>query len=423
MKIAEMHVWFRQYAQQMGMQNVRAILPEQIDILINTSISDIVNQLIRDNIGVVNDRVITDNAKLNQINALKTLYKVALIDMVPPVPTVSKETRTFNFSASDKLTGKMTTDFIGSGGKSGSVNIPDNLFLVDFALNYKVTKDGYTGINNNVEEKTYSIKTPKAAIDSVDSFIRESIPEAEEATLDVYDYSTQSYNILTVKLSDDEYLIDTDSNLPIEVVNRDAEGNEVNPYFILLEEIGNPIVGGIDFTANDGTLANPVVVSQTPVTISYIQPTFAEDAIVTNFFPVRIIQDSFLADSINDFILKNRLRSPVIVTYNNGTFDIYIDKFEKYGSRYALKNHLIPYQLRMSYIAKPATVKYDEDLAGMSVDCDLPESLHVDILKHAVDLYTTSIQGSLYSAQQQQQMQNRETSRNEARPDNEGYQN
>ena len=32
MTIAEMHVWFRQYAQQMGMQNVRAILPEQIDL-------------------------------------------------------------------------------------------------------------------------------------------------------------------------------------------------------------------------------------------------------------------------------------------------------------------------------------------------------------------------------------------------------
>ena len=37
MTIAEMHVWFRQYAQQMGMQNVRAILPEQIDLLINNS--------------------------------------------------------------------------------------------------------------------------------------------------------------------------------------------------------------------------------------------------------------------------------------------------------------------------------------------------------------------------------------------------
>ena len=48
MNIAEMHVWFRQYAQQMGMQNVRAILPEQIDVFINTSISDLVNQLVRE---------------------------------------------------------------------------------------------------------------------------------------------------------------------------------------------------------------------------------------------------------------------------------------------------------------------------------------------------------------------------------------
>lgn len=423
MKIAEMHVWFRQYAQQMGMQNVRAILPEQIDILINTSISDIVNQLIRDNIGVVNDRVITDNAKLNQINALKTLYKVAIIDMVPPVPTISKETRTFNFSASDKLTGKMTTDFIGSGGKNGSTNIPNNLFLVDFALNYKVTKDGYTGINNNVEQTTYSIKTAKAAIDNINSFIKENIPVNETTSLDVYNYRDQSYDILNVSFDETDYLVDTNSGLPIAVVNRDAEGNEVKPYFILLDEKDNPIIDGVDFTQNEGTLANPIVVSQTPVTVSYIQPTFDEDAITTNFFPVRIIQDSFLADTLNDFVLKNRLRTPIIVTYNNGTFDLYIDEFEKYGSRYALKNHLIPYQLRMSYIAKPAVVKYDEDLAGLSVDCDLPESLHVDILKHAVDLYTTSIQGSLYSAQQQQQMQNRETSRNEARPDNEGYQN
>ena len=67
---------FRQYAQQMGMQNVRAILPEQIDLLLNTSIMDIVNQTIKENIGVTNDRVITDNSKIGQINALRTLYKV-----------------------------------------------------------------------------------------------------------------------------------------------------------------------------------------------------------------------------------------------------------------------------------------------------------------------------------------------------------
>ena len=60
MNIAEMHVWFRQYAQQMGLQNVRAILPEQIDLVINTSITDIVNQIITQNIGITSDRIIND---------------------------------------------------------------------------------------------------------------------------------------------------------------------------------------------------------------------------------------------------------------------------------------------------------------------------------------------------------------------------
>ena len=44
MNTSEMHVMFRQYAQQMGMQNVRAILPEQIDLLLNTAVIDIVNK-------------------------------------------------------------------------------------------------------------------------------------------------------------------------------------------------------------------------------------------------------------------------------------------------------------------------------------------------------------------------------------------
>ncbi len=46
MDISEMHKMFRQYTQQMGMQNVRAILPEQIDLLINNSISDTFNRAI-----------------------------------------------------------------------------------------------------------------------------------------------------------------------------------------------------------------------------------------------------------------------------------------------------------------------------------------------------------------------------------------
>ena len=303
-----MHVWFRQYAQQMGMQNVRAILPEQIDLLINTSITDFVNELIKTNIGITNDRVITDNSKIGQINAFSTLYKVAFINMSPDT-TGGQVARPFTFTASSRKTGKMQ----GSKVENKTANnIPDALYIIDFSLNYKKVKDnkGYNG------------------------------------------------------------------------------------------QAGS----------------------------TYVVPTFEEDGIETNFFPVRLIDDAFLADTLNDFVLKNRLRSPIIVNYNNG-FDLYIDEFKKVitvdgnETRYVLENGLLPYQLRMSYLAKPAKVAYKEDLTGNSednVNCDLPEYTHVDVLKHAVDLYRIAISGSLHAAQQQEQNAQQENMRNNYR--NEGNQ-
>lgn len=296
MTTPEMHIMFRQYAQQMGMQNHRAILPEQIDLLINTSIMDSVNEIIKQNIGITNDRVITDNSKIGQINALRSLYKVSILNMSPSVG----DNVYFGFSASDRYSGRMSTDL-----SSVNTDIPSYMFLVDFSLNYKkTTNSGYSG---------------------------------------------------------------------------------------------------------SGT--------------TYTPPVFEDDALVTNFFPVRIIDDSFLADTLNDFVLKPRLRSPIIVTYNNDRktiFDLYIDKFVKINSsnKYCLSDGLLPYQLRMSYIAKPAVVAYREDVGGTNVDCDLPEYMHVDIVKHAVDLYRIAISGSMMAAQAQEQNARQENMRNNYR--NEG---
>lgn len=311
MTTPEMHIMFRQYAQQMGMQNTRAILPEQIDLLINTSIMDSVNEIIKQNIGITNDRVITDNSKIGQINALRSLYRVSIVEMSP------KDAKKVNFlfSESDRYSGRMSTDFNLATSDSpstdsgitttGTPGIPNYMFLVDFSLNYKQTSNiGYTG-------------------------------------------------------SDKQY---------------------------------------------------------TP-------PAFKPDGLITNFFPVRIIDDSFLADTLNDFILKPRLRSPIIVTYNNGkdnVFDLYIDKFikDESTSTYYLADRLLPYQLRMSYIAKPAAIAYKEDVGGTNVDCDLPEYMHVDIVKHAVDLYRIAISGSMMAAQAQEQNARQENMRNNYR--NEG---
>mgnify|MGYP005608300787 CR=1 FL=1 len=77
MGIEEMHVTFRELAQQMGMQTVRAILPENIDICLNAVIIDTVKELIAITVGSLpyNDKVARQNAAISPINGLRTLYK------------------------------------------------------------------------------------------------------------------------------------------------------------------------------------------------------------------------------------------------------------------------------------------------------------------------------------------------------------
>ena len=269
MTISEMHVWFRQYAQQMGMQNVRAILPEQIDNLINTAIKDTVDEVINKSVGTTNDRVITDNAKLANINALRTLYRV----------------------------------------------------------------------------KTY---TPSEASSAISAY----------------------------------------ANSPYSVSSKTIFSSENVLYYV-------------DFS------------------IKYD----LGDSKESRLFPIRIIDDSYLADVLNDWVLAPRLRTPVMVIYkkeedsiDDTMFDIYLGENGKIAENLAIDS------IRCSYIKTPKQVAYLSDVGGTNVDCDLPEQLQIPMLKHAVDLYRVSINGSLYSNQQNAQQNQQEIARNNARPDNEGYQ-
>ena len=273
MTIAEMHVWFRQYAQQMGMQNVRAILPEQIDNLINTSIIDTIDEVVNRNVGTTNDRVITDNAKLANINALRTLYRV----------------------------------------------------------------------------KTVTINDPN-----------------------------------TVK----------------------SYGHE--PYSMKSSQIGGTALYYVDFA---------------------IKYNLGE-GVTSRLFPIRVIDDSKLADVLNDWVLAPCMRTPVMVVYKDDSigatvedskFDIYVGENETNGISDIANTAKIA-SIRCSFIKKPNKVAYLSDIGGTNVDSDLPEQLQIPMLKHAVDLYRISIQGSLYANQQNAQQNQQELVRNNARPDNDGYQ-
>ena len=289
MDIADMHVNFRQYAQQMGMQNVRAILPEQIDILLNQSIMDTVNQLIRENIGITNDRVVTDNSKIGQINAFRTLYDVK------EVTINTGENGNFTYNTSNRLQGLIKHK--NSNSAQEDTVFGKYMFLVDISINYTASKD----------------------------------------------------------------------------------------------------------------------------------PQSTTDDITTNWYPVRIIDSAYLADTLNDFVLKNRFRSPIACIYKDDTIELYIDRFAAGSSpKIEVKSgsstvELIPNKLRIDLVKYPAIVKFVEDISeGASVDCDLPESMHGDIVKHAVDLYRVAVNGSLQSSQAAEQAQQHENVRNNYR--NEGNQ-
>ena len=264
-----MHEMFRQYSQQMGMQNVRAILPEQIDLLINNSINDIINQIITQNIGITNDRVITDNSKLNQVNALRSLYKVWKGAITLPTPNTN-----YIASYTIPLLGFLPGGPYNSGNTTKDLAI-QYIYIVDLSINY--SKDNFT----------------------------------------------------------------------------------------------------------------------------------------SNIFPIRIIDDMYLADVVNDFLLAPKLRSPV-ASIHDDNIELYIDKPDKGRNPYTFDGMSVK-ELRLSYIAKPAVVKFLDDLGGTSVDCDLPEYLHVDIVKHAVELYRTAVTGSIAVTQQAQEAQQRENLRNNYR--------
>lgn len=297
MTTAEMHQMFRNYAQQMGMQNVRAILPSQIDLLLNNSISDTVNQVIAQNIGSTSDRVITDNSKLNQVNALKSLYKVWKAKVKLPIAK---------------------TNYIAS---------------------YVLPLDNF-GIASEDKDST-------------------------------------------IKKGDNVYAIagSADKGKPIKI-----------EYFFLVDL-------SIDYVkVDDGS------------------------SFTTNIFPIRLVDDQYLADVVNDFVMAPSLRSPVATIHDN-TIELYIDKpdanTKTTPDAYKFGGGLEVNEIRLSYIGKPGIVKFNEDIGGKDVDCELPESMHVDIVKHAVDLYRTALNGGIVGAQGAQQQQQRENVRNNAR--DEGY--
>ena len=76
MTIQEMHTVFRTLGQQMGLQQVRGILPESIDIYLNDAIIEKVRSTVILNTGTtIQDKVTQQHNPISPINSLRTIYK------------------------------------------------------------------------------------------------------------------------------------------------------------------------------------------------------------------------------------------------------------------------------------------------------------------------------------------------------------
>lgn len=295
MRLTDMHVYFRQYAQQMGMQNTRAILPEQIDICINTASRDIVLGIISENVNKTGERNSAVTPKPSEINNLRTLWRnneVSLMDTT-------------------------TISDYSNNGYQVEIDVAEEeiLYFVNFSINYF----NITDINYVINRATLSqaVKAAQQALNNLPSdATEEQIAEATQALQE----AQAAYN-----------------------ENEEAISDAIN---------------------------------------------------VTRWFPIRLVEDAYFADVLNDAILSPSMNKPMMVSNgeisNTGLFSLYFGENKKvpYGS-IASKHYINA--IRYSYIKVPRTVRYAADISGATtVESDLPEQLHIPMLKLAVELYLKS---------------------------------
>lgn len=99
----------------------------------------------------------------------------------------------------------------------------------------------------------------------------------------------------------------------------------------------------------------------------------------------RLVERESLFDTLDDFCNRPTKRFPVVAIAGNEAnlvVDVYTGTTDK-----PVKPNAIVY----TYIRKPATVILDEENPENSVNCDLPEHLHKDIVTDAVNYYLQSL--------------------------------
>lgn len=159
MTVVEMHVMFRELAQQMGMQTVRAILSEDIDTCLNIAVNDYIKKVIADNVKMSgNNKIYIDNAKIGQINVLRTLIDKLEISNI----TINEEENKFTAEINNNNVFLFTSSYIYYNDIFGgfSARIVDNDYLYSTLISFSSTLPGIgSGFSSTL---SFTGKPPKA---------------------------------------------------------------------------------------------------------------------------------------------------------------------------------------------------------------------------------------------------------------------
>lgn len=111
MDIQEMHQYFRVYGQQVGMQNIRAILPEEIDAFLNVAINEKIREVLITNT-ISSENAVNINAEIGNLNFFRTL-------------TLIEDLQLEKVNKSDKLFGYL-----------GTIDFSNIMFVMSVCISY-----------------------------------------------------------------------------------------------------------------------------------------------------------------------------------------------------------------------------------------------------------------------------------------------
>jgi hypothetical protein len=151
-----MHAVFRAKGQQMGMQTIRGILPESIDIYLNSAIVNKVRSIVLENTDTVyRDKVTVQRNEIAPINSLRSLYEVRRFPVLTGSGSIDDPFNTLVVANEDIMyyTGIVTHY---GGNKSYNCRIVDgdslantlNDFCNRSSIEYPVSEIKFNDVNN-----------------------------------------------------------------------------------------------------------------------------------------------------------------------------------------------------------------------------------------------------------------------------------